>query len=140
MGRTVLNPVLMDTHVLVWLLEGNDHLGKQTRQLCEASAREDALLLSAITFWEVSMLARRGRLALAESVVLWRQKVMGLGVVEIPVSGDIGILATEFQNFQSDPADRMITATAAVQGATLITADTAILRWRNPLGRQDARN
>ena len=140
MGRAVLNPVLMDTHVLVWLLEGDDNLGKQARQLIETAAREDALLVSAITFWEVSMLARRGRLALAESVVLWRQKVMELGVVEIPVSGDIGILATEFEDFPPDPADRMITATAAFQGATLITADTAILRWRNPLGRQDARN
>ncbi len=140
MGRAVLNPVLMDTHVLVWLLEGDDNLGKQARQLIETAAREDALLVSAITFWEVAMLARRGRLFLAESVASWRQKVLGLGVVEIPVSGDIGIRAAELEDFQPDPADRIIATTAAAQGARLITADTAILRWRSPLVRQDARN
>ena len=139
MGSAVLKPVLLDTHVLVWLLEGDDRLGTQARQIAEAAVREDALLVSAITFWEVAMLARRGRLALAESVVNWRQKVLELGVIEIPVSGDIGILATELQDFQSDPADRIIAASAAIQGATLITADAAILRWGNPLGRQDAR-
>ena len=130
----------MDTHVLVWLLEGDDNLGKQAKDLIEGAAKEDALLVSAMTFWEVAMLARRGRLVLAESVALWRQKAVGLGIIEIPVSGDIGILSTELENFQSDPADRIIIATAAVQGATLITADAAILKWINPLGRHDARN
>lgn len=125
---------------MVWLLEGEEHLGQQARQLVDVAAREDRLLVSAITFWEVAMLARRGRLVLAQSVGIWRQRVLGLGVVEIPVTGDIGILTTELEDFQPDPADRIIAATATVQGATLITADTAILRWRSPLVRQDARN
>ena len=135
-----MNAVLLDTHALVWLLEGDEHLGHEARQLADAAARADTLLVSAMTFWEVAMLARRHRLVLAQPAASWRQKVLELGIAEIPMSGDIGILATELEDFPPDPADRIIAATAAVHGATLITADSSILGWKGQLSRHDARS
>ncbi|MBI2964780.1 MAG: type II toxin-antitoxin system VapC family toxin [Chloroflexi bacterium] len=122
-----MNPVVLDTHVLVWLLEGHRSLGKAARTTADAALQEDGLLVSAITFWEVAMLARRGRLELNRAVDAWRNEVLGLGVREIPVTGHIGILATELEAFPADPADRIVAATAMAQGATLVTADTRIL-------------
>ena len=135
-----MNAILMDTHALVWLLEGDEQLGHEARQLADGAARVDTLLVSAMTFWEVAMLARRHRLVLAQPVANWRRKVLDLGVTEIPMSADIGILATELEGFPPDPADRIIGATAAVQAATLITADSSILRWKGPMSRHDARS
>ena len=85
------------------------------------------------------MLAQRRRLDLHQPVASWRQKVLDLGIVEVPMSGDIGILAAQLDGFPADPADRIITATAMALGATLITADSNILEWTGPLSRQDAR-
>lgn len=135
-----MTTVLLDTHVLVWLLEGDDRLGHEARQLADGAVREDTLLVSAMTFWEVAMLARRHRLVLVQPVASWRHNVLELGISEIPVSGDIGILATELEDFPPDPADRIIAATAMVQGARLITADASILGWKGQLGRHDAHN
>ena len=90
-------------------------------------------------FWEVALLAMRRRLTLVQTVAGWRRRVLGLGIEEIPISGDIGILATELEGLPADPADRMIAATASIQGAILITADQAILDWTGQLARQDAR-
>jgi PIN domain nuclease of toxin-antitoxin system len=45
---------------------------------------------------------------------------------------------TSAGDLHGDPADRLIVATAIVHGATLMTADRALLRWRHPLPRQDA--
>ena len=134
-----MTSALMDTQVLVWLLEGDKRLGQETKELADGALREETLFVSAITFWEVAMLARRQRSPVPQPAAYWRQRVLGMGIAEIPVSGDIGILATELEDFPTDPADRIIAATALLQGATLITADEGILRWTGQIIRHDAR-
>jgi len=57
---------------------------------------------------------------------------------EIALTGDIGILASELEGLHSDPADRIISATAIVHDATLVTADERLLRWRHKLRRLNA--
>ena len=133
-----MTDVLLDTHALVWLLEGDQHLGHEARRLADMAVRQDALLVSAMSFWEVAMLVQRRRLILIQPVGNWRHNVLELGIAEIPVSGDIGILATELEDFPLDPADRIITATAMIQGAELVTADANILGWKGQLTRYNA--
>ncbi len=133
-----MTAVLLDTHALAWLLEGDQNLGHEAQRLADMAAREDTLLVSAMTFWEVAMLVQCRRLILVQPVANWRHNVLELGISEIPVSGDIGILATEFEDFPPDPADRIIAATAMVHGARLITADAGILGWPGQLSRHDA--
>ena len=82
--------VLMNTHVLVWPIDGNERLGQESRQLVNTALREDLVIISAITFWEIVMPEGRGRLAFSLSVSDWRQRILDAGVVEIPVAGDIG--------------------------------------------------
>jgi len=92
-----------------------------------------------MSFWEVTMLANRGWITIHDDVSSWREKVLRLGVTEIPVTGEVAIAAVQLSDFHHDPADRLITATALVNGATLLTADRRILRWQSPLNRIDAR-
>jgi PIN domain nuclease of toxin-antitoxin system len=51
-----VNRILLDTHVLVWLLEGNARLGQNARNIIQSAADADTLQLSAITPWEIAML------------------------------------------------------------------------------------
>jgi PIN domain nuclease of toxin-antitoxin system len=132
--------VLMDTHVVVWLTGRDQRLGYETRELVDTAAGTDSVLVSAFSFWEVEMLVQRGRLQMSQSTAGWRQRVLDLGVREIPVSGDIAILAAELEDFPRDAADRIITATALMHGATLITADPKILAWQGELSRHNARD
>jgi len=133
-----MNLVLLDTHALVWLLEDHTRLGQQAAELADAAASRGTLLVSAITFWEMAMLVGRRRLALSQPVRSWRQRVIQVGIEEVPISGEIGILAAELEDFPADPADRIIAATALTHGATLITADARILGWKGQLSRHDA--
>jgi PIN domain nuclease of toxin-antitoxin system len=134
-----MSTTLLDTHALIWLMEEDQSLGRQSRQLADTAVRESKLFVSAITFWETAMLAQRRRILLAQPLRNWRQKVLELGIEEIPMSGDIGILAVELEDFHPDPADRIVTATALVHGATLVTADARILEWAGSLVRHNAR-
>lgn len=47
--------------------------------------------------------------------------------------------ATELDDLHDNPFDRMIVATALVEGAILLTADQSLLAWSGKLRRQDAR-
>ena len=130
--------ILADTHTLLWLWTGEAHLGAGARRTLDDALLGGEFAVSAMTFWEVAMLVSRGRLDFPEDVGLWRRELLDQGVMEIPVDGEIGIRANALPGFSSDPADRIIVATAQ-GGHRLVTADDRILRWRGDLNRLDAR-
>jgi len=134
-----MSALLLDTHALVWLVEGDDTLGPKARARIEAAGAEDALAVSAASFWEAARLVARGRLVFAVPLAAWRRAVLALGVQEIPVTGAIAIEGGALPGFKGDAADRVIAASALHVGATLMTADPKMLAWTSPLARIDAR-
>ena len=128
----------MDTHTLLWLRYGDSRLGNDARRESELAWRNTDAAVSAFTFWEVSLLVTKGRERFPENVSNWRRDLLGQGLIEIPVDGDIGIRANALADFHFDPADRIIVATA-LGGHRLVTADERILSWGGSLDRLDAR-
>jgi PIN domain nuclease of toxin-antitoxin system len=131
--------LLLDTHALIWLVEGSKRLGRRSARLADDALARDELAVAAISFWEVAMLARQQRIAIDLPPSEWRLRVGRLGVHEIPLTGDVGIAATVLPDFHADPADRFIVASAQALDAGLMTADERVLRWPGPLVRHDAR-
>ena len=127
-----------DTHALLWLWTGDSHLGQSARQTIDGALRNGDLAVSAMTFWEVAMLRAKGRLDFPEDVTAWRRELLGQGLIEIPVDGDIAIRANTLSDFPADPADRIIVATA-LSGHRLVTADERILAWGGSLDRLNAK-
>lgn len=127
--------ILLDTHVLLWLITDNPKLGKETALLINNALMQSQLFISAISFWEVAMLALRNRIVLPVSVLEMRKETLQNGLQEIPLNGDIGILAAHLIDFHADPADRFIVATAIHLNATLLTVDQKILEWSGNLQR-----
>lgn len=85
------------------------------------------------------MLNGSGRIKLAMGPSAWRQRILDDGVGEVPLTGDIGIRATELLPFPPDPADRIIVATAQSVRATLCTADGVLLGMNLPIKTLDAK-
>lgn len=131
--------ILLDTHVLLWSRLGAKNIGPGSRELVERAWRETTLAASAISFWEIDMLQRKGRVRLLQDVTAWRMQLLNDGLVEIPVDGTIAIRANRLADFHPDPADRFIVATA-LGGHSLLTADRHILSWHGNLKRLDARH
>lgn len=84
------------------------------------------------------MLQRRERLTLPQSPQAWRAELLAAGLIECPIDGETAILAANLDWFNKDPADRLIAATAIRRGATLVTADAKLLKWKHTLKRHDA--
>ena len=131
--------IVLDTHVLIWLDEGNARLGEISRQSIQDAYKGEQVAVSAISFWEVAMLVEKGRLRVEADLAAWRDELLDMGLRELPVTGAVGILAAQLPAFHGDPADRLIAATALAHAATLFTADERLLGWSGPIQREDAR-
>ena len=130
--------ILLDTHAVIWLANNDPALGKQSCSMALAARAENRLAVSAISFWEIALLAAKDRLELRGRPAELRSDLLDTGVVELPLTGDIAMLAVELAGLNADPADRFIAATALAHGATLITADARLLRWQSEVRRQNA--
>ncbi|NOR24844.1 MAG: PIN domain-containing protein [Desulforhopalus sp.] len=131
--------LLLDTHVLVWLDEGNPRLGKIALQTIIEALSSGQLGVATISFWEVAMLVEKQRLTMQTELDVWRSDLLRTGLLEVPLRGTTAIRAGQLQLFHGDPADRMIVASAIENGATLMTADTKILSWNVLHQKIDAR-
>ncbi|MBT3552099.1 MAG: type II toxin-antitoxin system VapC family toxin [Rhodospirillaceae bacterium] len=131
--------ILADTHALLWLVTGHANLGPRAIELIGEALKEDVGHVSAMSFWEIAMLISKDRLEFRYTLQEWRRRSLERGFSEVPVSGDIGIAAVELADLHADPADRIIVATAVLNGMTLITADRRILDWPGQLLRHEAR-
>lgn len=131
--------ILLDTHVLLWLDRDDPALGAGSRAAIESAWKAGAVAVSAISFWEVAMLDIRGRIVLPQPPTGWRRDWLEAGLLEQPLDGAAALHAAALDVFHPDPADRFIVGTALAAGATLLTADQAVLRWPGPLTCEDAR-
>jgi len=131
--------ILLDTHVLIWLDEANPRLGVSALEKIDQAFHAGEAMVSAISFWEVGMLVRKGRIRMDMDLAVWRDDFLQQGLIEVPVTGDISIRATGFDDFHGDPADRLIASTAVQNTASLLTADERLLNSELAIRRLDAR-
>jgi PIN domain nuclease of toxin-antitoxin system len=122
-------PLLLDTHTLVWLMFGDLKLGRKAREAIRRACSEDRAVVSAITPWEISVLVSKKRIDLYRDVLDWVRDALALpGMRLIPLEPEIAIASTRLPfEMHADPADRILVATARHLGATLVTADKALL-------------
>lgn len=123
--------LLLDTHVLVWLMFGDAKLGVKAREAIHRACREDGALVSAITPWEIGVLVSKKRIDLYRDLLAWVRDALALpGVTLAPLEPEIAVASTCLPwEMHADPADRILVATARHLGATLVTADGALLEF-----------
>lgn len=121
--------LLLDTHVLLWVLNDEARLGTKARKRIDRESQRGALSISAITFWEITLLTLRRRVAVTPSGAALRAHVLGLGVHEFAIDGAIAELAGRLSTKHGEPADCLLVATALEHDLTLVTADARLLAW-----------
>ena len=123
--------ILLDTHVWVWLMLGDNRLDGAHRRMLEKAVPDGRLCVSIISVWEVAMLEAKGRLSLAADCDSWvREALAAPGVRLAELTPRIAVSSTRLPGvFHGDPADRILVATARETEAILLTADQAILHY-----------
>jgi PIN domain nuclease of toxin-antitoxin system len=123
--------ILVDTHVVVWLAFDQNRISRKARTaIDDARKNADGLAISDITLLELATLAGKGRIRLEISLESFLQEVESRFVV-LPMTSRACARAVALPAaYPQDPADRIIAATALVEGLSLLTADREIRRSR----------
>ena len=134
MQRNSATPILLDSHVWLWLMEGlEDELGKVASGAILEGSRTGMLLVSVISVWEIAMLDSKGRISLSMEIGEWvRRGLRAPGLRLAALTPEIAIESTRLPDWSGgDPADRILAATARSHGATIATRDRHILDYAN---------
>jgi PIN domain nuclease of toxin-antitoxin system len=125
MGRSQV--ILLDTHVVVWLAFDRSQLSRKAKNAIDDARKNAApLAISDITLLELANLFSKDRLHIDISLESFLQEVESRFVV-LPMTGKVCARAVALpENYPKDPADRIIGATALVEGLSLVTADRQI--------------
>lgn len=120
--------ILLDTHILIWLLVAPENLSSKARKAILAARKSGALAISAISLWEIAWLAENKRVKIDVNVGSFVRKCASY-VEVLPITQEIAVRSVQFpKSYPSDPQDRMIGATAIVEGIRLLTNDKSITR------------
>jgi len=125
-------PLLLDTHCLVWFVEGIEGMfSARSRESIRAATRGTGLCVSVMSFWEVALLVTKGRLRLSLPIDDWIALTLErLAPLVLDVTLPIALESTRLPNLaHADPIDRMLLATARVSDLILLTKDRVMLDY-----------
>ena len=115
--------ILLDTHVLVWAVAEPTRLSPAALEAIERFRKKDGLAIAAISLWELGMLFARGRIQ-AYGTMDASVRLVIEGITVKPITPEIVAVSTQFPpEYPADPADRLIGATARIEGLALVTRD-----------------
>ena len=117
-----MSPVLLDTHVILWALNGDPKLGREAA----AMIRTSAVAYSTGSIWEIAIKSKIGKLQLPVSPATLARRLDDQGLDRIDIELDHVLTAGDLELHHRDPFDRLLVAQALEEGIPLMSGDTAL--------------
>ena len=115
---------LLDTHTLLWFLQGDKKLSDKARRLIDSPRNEK--FLSIVSLWEIAIKVSLGKLVLNKPFEKLFPEQLHFNRIEIlDITVDSLIKLTTLPFHHRDPFDRLIIAQAFVKDLPIISADAA---------------
>jgi PIN domain nuclease of toxin-antitoxin system len=124
--------LLLDTHVWVWVLNGDlSRVSRAAARLIERANAASLLFVCDISFWEVALKAAKAQLTLAVDAAVWLDRASHApGIRYVPLDRNVLVQSTRLRgNPHGDPADRMLLAAAQINAMPLVTVDAQIIAY-----------
>ncbi len=116
--------LLLDTHILLWTLQGAPQLPQAARRQLDAA--ED-IFISSVSLWELAIKVRLGKLAL--DLDRLDEALHELPFQALPVTWAHALATRQLPLLHKDPFDRMLVAQAISEPLTLLTHDAALAAY-----------
>jgi PIN domain nuclease of toxin-antitoxin system len=116
--------LLLDTHALIWFLEGSKSLGREASRAIENQSNE--VLVSAVSAIEVTNKFRTGKLNQAELLARdFEATIVAYGFAPLSVTVAHACLAGSLNIPHRDPFDRLLIAQARIEQLALVSNERA---------------
>jgi len=114
--------LLIDTHALLWFLEGNERVPRPVRVLIDDNRNQ--IIVSAATGWEIATKHRLGKLPSAGPIADDIEgNLVRLGFEVLAITMRHAQHAGALPGMHRDPFDRMLAAQAQIEGMTIISGN-----------------
>lgn len=114
--------LLLDTHIWIWYVLGNEDLPRSLRSVLDGSLGMQ--WLAPISLWETWLLVKRGRLRIRGNFQDWSERALQkMPMREAALNFEVAKTVETLRLPHNDPADHFIAATALVYDLTLVTVD-----------------
>ncbi len=118
--------LLLDTHVLLWCLEGSESLTNKTRKLISSA---ELVYASAANVWEIVIKIATGKLKLQIDPQDLVQIIMESGFEMLSIKPEHALKLLDLENFHRDPFDRILIAQSLVEPLHLVTSDSVMAKY-----------
>lgn len=113
--------ILIDTHILIWHLEGNAQLSPDRRNIIADAANN--ILISKVSLWEIAVKLSLGKLQLAKSLKEIISEIEFSTSELLPIENDHILSVASLPFHHKDPFDRLMIAQALTENIPVITSD-----------------
>ena len=120
---------LLDTHILIWSLQNNNHLSQQIRDIINNIDNE--IYVSAASIWEIAIKSSINKLNLSVEKVV--ETLHDSDYFPLPITFSHSAKITQLPYYHNDPFDRILIAQTLVEKLTFITHDHKIKQYNIPL-------
>lgn len=115
--------LLLDTHTLIWVMNGSPRLGRAARAAISTPANR--AFVSSASIWEAAVKFRIGKFPEAAVLVDHPREVLkSLELEDLPISIEHARLAGSLAAFHKDPFDRMLASQALLEKLTIVSVDS----------------
>jgi PIN domain nuclease of toxin-antitoxin system len=116
--------VLLDTHALLWFINGDTRLSDAARKVIDDDSVE--IYLSLASVWEISIKYGLGDLKLTGKPQECLPSLLSdAGVHLLPITFDHVTAIADLPQHHRDPFDRLILVQSQLENLTLVSGDTA---------------
>ena len=123
--------IVLDTHVWLWWLHDPARLSPVADKLIQQEQVSGAIVISAISVWEVAVKVQSGKLSIPLDINRWYELARSYPATVIESLSPLDAIAsTQLPgDFHKDPADRIIISLARRLAVPLVTCDRKILDY-----------
>lgn len=113
--------LLIDTHILIWFLEGNQTLSKTRRQII-TDARND-VFVSIASLWEMAIKVSLNKLTLRQPLADVAEQIVAEDIEILSISPEHVLQVSTLSFHHRDPFDRIIIAQAQIENLPVMSND-----------------
>ena len=119
--------LLLDTHTLIWFLNGDIKLSDKVKNVIEDS--NNAKMVSIASVWEIAIKISLDKFRFDKGLKHFLYMVEDNGFVILPITFEHAMVLSTLEFIHRDPFDRLLIAQSKVDNLTLATKDDNIKQY-----------